>query len=125
MPVELTPLEPLEQQPGYDYEVDLSGQLHRIVLRYQERNDRWYLDLYDPQGALLVAGKKLSTDFPIITRYRGSYPDGELVLVDTDQVFVECGFEDLGNRCVWTFTPIAEIAEQPVSEFIVKIEKNS
>lgn len=108
--IELTPIEPVDPLSVYDYEVDLGGAIFRIVLRFGDRNERWYLSLFDANGDLLFDGRRMSVDFPIISRFRDErMPDGELSLLDIEDGNRECDFDGLGFRCRFVFVPTDEL----------------
>ena len=80
----LPPIEPDEQYPVWDYTVSLDDDEFRIRLTYRERQDRWYLDLWDASGNELVKGKRLSIDWPVLDGHEiDGLPDGMLILLDT------------------------------------------
>lgn len=99
-----------DRQPSYDFTITLSDVLYRVILRYKDRLDRWYLYLYDADDAPLLLGKKLSVDTELLAQYEiEGLPPGEIVLWDSSTAGAECGFEDLGVRCLLMYITPAEI----------------
>jgi len=103
----LPPEAPDTQEPVWDYTIDLTGVIFRIVLTYRERQDGWYLDLYDADDVLLLAGKRLSVDWLILRSHIGAgMPAGHLMLYDTSGAGANCGYEDLGSsHLLYYFEP--------------------
>lgn len=100
------------QAPVYDYTITLSELEYRVVLVYRERGDRWYLSLYDADGLELLVGKKLSVDVPLLENYQiAGLPPGELALWDTANSDTECGFDDLGVRCLLIYIEPDELVD--------------
>ncbi len=89
-----------EQSRAYGYVAQLGAAEFTISLEYRERQDRWYLDLFDANGVLLIAAVKLVVGFSLLFRHRkAGMPLGALVVLDRDGTEAECAFEDLGRRC--------------------------
>lgn len=109
---ELPPIDPSTQQPGYEYDIDLSGVTYRLRLYWRERTQRWYLDLADAGGAPLFLGVQLVIDFALGIKHRGRRPeDGFLALVDVEGTGEPCTYEDLGRRCRLCWVTSDEIPE--------------
>ena len=119
----LPPILPDEQYPIYDYSIDLGESRYRIVLTFRERLDSWYLDLYDAAGTLLLVGKRLSVNNPLLDRYAiDGLPPGELVCVDTSgNDGLECGYADLGHRCALVYLDPADIPEASAAYYEVTV----
>lgn len=101
-----------EQQPVYDYNVTLTDVEFRIVLTYRERGDRWYMTIYDADGVALLSSKKLSVNTPLLEDYEiDGLPAGEFGLWDSSGAEAECGFDDLGKRCLLIYFDPDDIPE--------------
>ncbi len=117
----LDPIEPDEQQAVYDYTVDLEGVIYRVRLIYRERQDSWYLDLYDAADVALLTGKRLSANTALLAPYQiEGLPPGELMLVDVeaadDQAAVEADFESLGFRHQLFYYEVEDLPAAAVAE---------
>lgn len=100
----------VEQQPTYDYWVTLTDVEYRLVVAYRERNDRWYLTIYNADNEALLSNKKLSVNTSLISRHQiAGLPPGDFVLWDTSGAEAECGYDDLGIRCVLIYFEPDEI----------------
>jgi len=125
--IELTPIEPDDPQPVYDYEVELAGIIFRVVLLWTDRDDspdprvgKWYLSLFDSDDTALLSGKRLGVDVPVLNRYRGAFPDGQVMLLDTESEGADPGFDDLGFRHRLVFIPSDKIeAPEPAETFTI------
>lgn len=108
--IQLPPYGDAEQQPVYSYTIALDDVLFGFVLLYRERQDRWYMSIYDSDGEPLLLGKKLSVDTPLLEAYEiPGLPPGEIALWDTSGAEVECGFADLGVRCELIYIEVDEL----------------
>lgn len=114
----LTPIEPVEQQPEWDYEVTLDDAVFRLLIQYRYRTDSWYLSIYTADGICLKRQKRLVIDYPIHWRYKGEdWPAGFLVLLDVASTGEECGYADLGSRCQLAYFEAADLeAPETVTE---------
>jgi len=112
MIVQLPPVEPDDQQNQYDYTIALGDFSYRVVLTWRERCLGWYLTLSDSDDEILIDGKRLAINWPVLFRHKGrQIVGGQLVLVDTTDPLggVESTFEDLGHRCVLLWAEDSEI----------------
>lgn len=65
---------------AYRYEVELSGGLFRVELRWNRADERWYLSLADATGAPLATGLRVVSDAPLLRLAADSrLPPGDLV----------------------------------------------
>lgn len=119
---ELPPIEPVEQSNSYDYTITLGDHSYRLILTWRERPAAWYLDLYNSADVLLIAGKRLSVDWPLLFRHTGRLPaGGQLILLDTADSMLDCTFEELGDRCRWCWIPEAEIPDPVASGYPITV----
>jgi len=100
-----------ERQPWYDYTITLEDVMYRVELKYKDRLGRWYLYLYDADDNALLLGKKLSVNVDLLAQYEiDGLPPGGIVLWDSSGAEAECGYDDLGVRCVLLYLTEAEAA---------------
>ena len=108
----LPPDEPPEQESIWDVRVTLGDYAYRIVLRWNERTESWYLDLFDSDDQPLLQGKRLAINWPITWRYKGAtWPAGNLMLWCEEGSNAECGYDDLGHRCKLVYIEPADVPE--------------
>jgi hypothetical protein len=93
---------PLEVDEDYHFKLTTVLEDIQLILRFDwiERQLRWVLSIYDANEVLLVASLPLNINVELIERLEIiGLPPGRLILYDTTEKFIECGFKDLGDRC--------------------------
>ncbi len=98
----LDPVDPDDQVPEYVYEdVDLGGVSWNYRLRWNDRAERWVLDVYNSDGTKAIYGKRLVPNYPFNWAHTGRKPEGGvMMLLDTGDPDATdaCTYEGLGNR---------------------------
>jgi hypothetical protein len=98
----LDPLEPVDLAREYIYnDVDLAGVAWNYRLHWNDRAERWQLDVWTTDGTKAIYGKRLVPNYPLLWAHTGRRPEGgDLVLIDTgDSTGAEqCTFDGLGWR---------------------------
>ena len=68
---------------GIEFSVDLGGDAFRLDIRYNDRDERYYLSVYDEDDVPVALSVKMVLDLPLLLRFTGTTrPKGELMLVD-------------------------------------------
>lgn len=105
---------PTRQIPYYSLSTSLDGSDFKLEFRYSTRADRFYLNLYDTSGVLLLAGLKLVTGVLLLHYYHylPGVPAGELVVTTNGADDSAPGLLELGSdlRCELTYYSAAEVA---------------
>ena len=71
-----------------------------LLFNWVERVERWHLSIYDASDVPLLMGLPLNVDTELLTRFEiEGLPFGKLFLYDQGGTSVECGRNDLGDRC--------------------------
>lgn len=105
--------DPLEQQAVYDFAAILGDREYRIVEIYRDRQDGWYLTLYDSADVPILSGKRLATNQGVDSSYvYKELPDGTLFFFSNDASGAECGFEDFGRRCFLSFLTVDDLPDE-------------
>lgn len=118
----LPPIEPADQANSYDYTVTLADVSYRVVLTWRERCEAWYLTLYDSADTILINGKRLSVDWPLLFRHTGRRPEGgQLIMLDTADSMLPCEFEELGDRCRWCWIANEDIPESETTDYPITV----
>lgn len=60
---------PVYQSPNYSYNISLEGTAYRLRFTYNERCERWCMDLMLPDGTPLVVGEAISVEYPMFIDY--------------------------------------------------------
>lgn len=96
-------IEIIQTQQGasaYDQRVTLDGQAYILRLDWNGRAGAWYLTISDADGVALLRSRKLSTNHPILNRFRfvEGLPPGELMATDPSNSIEYAGYTELGPR---------------------------
>ena len=98
----LDPVEPAEQVPSYIYEdVDLGGVSWNYRLFWNDRSERWQIDLWTSDLEKEIRGLKLVPNYPIAWANTGRNPvNGFIMLLDTGDPTAadQCTYDGLGWR---------------------------
>ena len=87
--------------PWYDFSIDLDSRTSLLEFHWNARDAAWYLSIYDQDENLVLAGRKLVLDFPLLARFLDPrLPAGELFVVDTSAANQPPALTDLGSRVV-------------------------
>ena len=112
MALELPPIQPLEQEPAYDYQIALDDITYRINLQWRERQESWYLTLFGSNDETMFSGVRMTIDTPLGWRLTGrKIETGFLILLDTESTKESCGYEDLGRRCQLMYFSNSEFSD--------------
>lgn len=96
-------------KPFYEFIVDLDGSDYLIRLEWNQRSG-WYLGLSDAEASPIFSPRKLVVDTNLLrTITDDRRPLGMLKLLDMSDQHLECGYEDLGQRCLLVYIPLAEV----------------
>jgi hypothetical protein len=95
----------------YDLGVTLDGVAYLLELRWNTREEAWYLDVRLEDGTDVVTGIKVVVGFPLAARSaHAKLPPGALFASDTSGKNQDPGIADLGNRVRLYYIPAAELA---------------
>lgn len=99
-----------DEAQWYDFTTTLDGLTFTFEFEWNEREEAWYFNLYDATGDLLLAGKKLVADFPLLMRLADRRrPPGDLTVVDTAGAGAAPGLNDLGRRHALMYIEAADL----------------
>ncbi|HCU24078.1 MAG TPA: hypothetical protein DF383_03595 [Deltaproteobacteria bacterium] len=94
IPVEAT-------EPSFKKRIDLGARAYVFHFYFNERMSRWVMSVYDADEQPIVVGIVMVIDSSLTGRYSDPrLPEGEIILYDSSETHQECGYEDLGNRCL-------------------------
>lgn len=111
------------QAPTIDGLISLTDVEFRIVQRWDDRLEAWFIDLYDADDVQLARGKRLVANYYLFDdQLDRRFPAGRLMLLDDAGTGVACGFEDLGDRCQLVYFEPNEVVEPLVNEVLYLIE---
>jgi hypothetical protein len=68
---------------NYEFEVSLDGVIFRLRLKFNDRSQAWFLDLFDADGVALRSGIRLVSDWFPLRLFQGEgRPAGDLVVIN-------------------------------------------
>ena len=110
-----------EQNPAYEYSIQLEGVSYRLTFTWNERTKAWYLDIADDNGTEIVSGKRIIHTWPLFGRYAlDTLPPGSFFALVLDDSDLDPLFEDLGTRVSLTYLAASEETQTASSvDFIV------
>lgn len=100
--------------PNYRQRTVLDGVEYTLVLRWSQSESRWYLDLRDQTGELLIGCMKLVVNFPLLRgrrRHVDGLPQGELFVADNRPFPADPGLDELGDSHRLEYIDAATLAE--------------
>ena len=97
--------------PSFSQRVMLEQLEYIFDLHWNQRDERWYLQLYDSTGELITT-RKVIANWPLLNGVvHESRPAGELIALDTQQLGTPIGLYDFGERVALTYLEAADVAE--------------
>jgi hypothetical protein len=88
-----------EAHSGITY--SLEGSNYIFTFRWNTRAEAWYFDITDENGTVLVSGRRLVVDWPIVgVREAPRVFPGILWAYDTSGQQLDPGVDDLGDRVI-------------------------
>ncbi len=130
----LPPYKPAEQQAVWDYTIQLVSSAvpratfntpeprdYRIRLTYRERQNGWYLNLYDSEDVAILTGYRVALGaffgyFGIFGYQLPDFPDGQVLFgLDSTGSGVQCDFDGLGSRCFLMHSDQTDLAAETVA----------
>lgn len=69
--------------PNYTMRVDLNSVIFILEFRYNERADRWVMDVQTEEAETIIQGVVLVTGVPLLSQYVDErLPEGDFVVLD-------------------------------------------
>ena len=104
---------PTDSDPYYSIRSRLDGKDYGLSFAWNDREERWYLSIYDDADNLLLAGIKLIANWPLLRNYHAdpNVPPGELMVVDQTRDGTPPGLKELGEnaRCVLCYQEVTAL----------------
>lgn len=71
-----------------------------LFFNFNTREEKWFLDIQNSNEESVKSGLPLNVDQELITQFKDiELPPGSLFLYDASENHLECGLNDLGDRC--------------------------
>lgn len=85
--------------PQFVQQTSLDGRTYQLRFHWNERESSWYLEVADAEGTVIVAGRKLVANWPLLQRcISEEKPPGEIFVVDPTGSDVPPGLDELDER---------------------------
>jgi hypothetical protein len=107
----LLPLQP--SIASYRFSTELAGDEFLIDVRWNSRDESWYLDVLLPDETLIMAGLRVVLGALGIRYSDSRRPRGMLLAYDRSGEAREAGFDDIGERVVVLFFTVDELEALP------------
>lgn len=97
--------------PSFSQRVMLEQLEYVLDLHWNQRAERWFLQLSDSTGELITA-RQIAPNWPILHGLvHDKRPPGELVALDSMRLGTPIGLYDWGDRVVLDYLEAADVAE--------------
>lgn len=102
---------PIIKTPFFSETVTLTGTEYVLDFQYNQREDRWYLSLYDTNGNAIYLGRKIVPSVPLFRKCAsGSKPLGDLIAQTLTANDAPPNIDELGERVQLVYYEPGEIA---------------
>lgn len=106
---------PVLSEPHVDLSVNLDGTDYDLSLRYNQREQRYYLSIYTSEGEEIAKGAPLVCRWPLFRNQTAEtrLPPGKLIVLanGADETPPAIGEIGPGKRCELFYLTAAEISE--------------
>lgn len=94
----------------YTFQCELDKVSYNFALEWNDRDSGWYMSIKDVNGNVLLAGRRIVLNYPLINLYRDTaLPAGSIMAFDSTGTDTEPGYADLGDRVYLAYIPYAEL----------------
>lgn len=102
---------PLLNKPLYEFIVDLDGTDYQITVRYNTREDCYFIDISDATTLdQLLSGVRCVVGVPLLQYSKDvRLPRGQLLFLDTQREDKDPALGELGTRCVLIYASESEL----------------
>lgn len=109
---------------SFTYTCQLDGESYRIVLTWNVRTQRWYLDVGDDNDNRVLMGQALVNDSPLGLRYRlAEMPPGMLVAISLDENNnAPANLDELGERVRFIYFEEADLPTEASTVSDIRVE---
>lgn len=114
MAISILPLIPTD--PNYAFSTTLENVGFSFVVRWNTRDAAWYLDMYDADGILMIAGEKL-----VLGSYIGRksahpwFSLNVLACIDNTLDELDAGLDDMGTRITLRHYTLTDLVTELIS----------
>lgn len=84
--------------PSYSQRIELEGVIYNLSFRFNERMNRWIMDIQDQEENDILIGIVMLTSVPLLQQYiKEGLPPGDFILLHRDGTDTNAGRFDLGD----------------------------
>lgn len=100
----------LEGATVFEQRMQLDGEYHTLTLRWNDRAERWYMDIGDGEGVRTASGIALVAGVPLTAHLHATagVPPGVFFCIDTADEGLDPGLTDLGVRMQLVYLEVAD-----------------
>ncbi len=91
------------------FNMDLSEQTYRFRFDWNDREESWYMSVFDIDDTPRLLGKRVALTGDLFYPHVTGVPPGTLLAYDTSLQFATPGVDELGNRVVLLYFEPGEI----------------
>ncbi len=85
--------------PAFSFQIDLEEIPFTLTFQFNDRIERWVMDIGDEEGVDILTGIPVHTGVPLIDEFvKDKLPPGEFIAVDETGMDRDAGRNDLGNE---------------------------
>jgi len=91
------------------YEVVLENVRYDFAYKFNERDSRWYFDLYDSLGEIIKSGVKIMEGVSLLRKYRLESFSGDIICIAQKDTLESVGLDNLGfekNYALYFYTDV-------------------
>ncbi len=93
---------------NFEFLIELDGIVFRLKFKFNQREDVWYMDIFDELQVALRTGVKLVVNYPLLVRLRTqTRPPGEFLVSDSRAVPAPPTLDELGATVLLTYIEAA------------------
>lgn len=94
----------------YTFQCELDKVTFGFGFEWNDRDSGWYMSIADVSGTVLLSGRRVVLNYPLINLYRDTaLPLGNIMAFDSTGTDTEPGYADLGARVYLAYTPFSEL----------------
>ena len=97
--------------PSFTMRVTLEQVEYRLDFAWNERDARWFFQLYTSGGDLITSRKVIPDGRLLDGLVHADRPPGDLVAIDAAQLRTPIGLSDWGDRVVLAYLEASDVAE--------------
>jgi len=84
--------------PAFNERIELEGVIYNLDIRYNERMDRWAMDILTEEEIPIVSGLLLLTNVPLLDQLTvADLPPGDFIMLDRANLQRDASADNLGE----------------------------